>query len=50
MARLGSVGNQALQTAILRLRQGVPAELYPVFGEVFSLRAGPYPAGDAGDP
>lgn len=35
---LGSVGNQALQTAIHRLRQGLPADVYPVFGEVFSLQ------------
>lgn len=38
---LGNVGDQALQTVVHRLRQGVPADLYPVFGEVFSLRAEP---------
>lgn len=36
-----AAGDLALQTAVRRLRQGLPADLYPVFGEVFSLLAGP---------
>jgi hypothetical protein len=34
-------GDLALHIAVQRLRQGLPADLYPVFGEVFSLVAGP---------
>ncbi|HYG61518.1 MAG TPA: hypothetical protein VEL74_02970 [Thermoanaerobaculia bacterium] len=37
----GAVGDQALATAVERLRGGLPADIYPVFGEVFSLYAGP---------
>ncbi len=33
----GKRGDTALQIAIRRLRQGLPADLYPVFGEIFSL-------------
>lgn len=35
------VGDEALQAAIVRLEQGVEADLHPVFGEVFSLLASP---------
>lgn len=33
------IGDAALQAAIARLEQGMEADLHPVFGEVFSLRA-----------
>jgi hypothetical protein len=39
-------GDAAIHTAVERLRQGLPAEIYPVFGEVFSLFASPPPAGE----
>ena len=43
-------GDAAIGRAVRRLRQGLPADLYPVFGEVFSLHAGPPAAapGEAG--
>jgi len=37
----GNAGDSATQTAIHRLQQGLPADIFPVFGEVFSLHAGP---------
>lgn len=36
-----AAGDAALAEAARRLRLGIPADLYPVFGEVFSLRAVP---------
>jgi hypothetical protein len=36
----GNVGDLAIQTAVHRLQQGLPADIFPVFGEVFSLYAG----------
>lgn len=36
-----AAGDAALAEAAHRLRLGIPADLYPVFGEVFSLRATP---------
>jgi hypothetical protein len=36
-----AAGDAALAEAVRRLRLGIPADLYPVFGEVFSLRATP---------
>jgi hypothetical protein len=43
----GDTGDAAIRTAVERLRQGLPADLYPIFGEVFSLWATPQP-GPAG--
>lgn len=40
----GDVGDAAIRTAIHRLQQGLPADIFPVFGEVFSLYAGPLAA------
>jgi hypothetical protein len=42
-----AAGDAALAEAARRLRLGIPADLYPVFGEVFSLRATPSAAGSA---
>ncbi|HYL04973.1 MAG TPA: hypothetical protein VE075_02975 [Thermoanaerobaculia bacterium] len=45
-------GDAALAEAVSRLRLGIPADLYPVFGEVASLKAVPRPSGysDSGLP
>jgi hypothetical protein len=40
-----AAGDAALAEAVRRLRLGIPADLYPVFGEVASFRAAPAGAG-----
>ncbi|HYH45746.1 MAG TPA: hypothetical protein VEG34_08670, partial [Thermoanaerobaculia bacterium] len=35
------VGEKALEAAIRRLEEGIEADLHPVFGEIFALRARP---------
>lgn len=37
----GDVGDAAIRNAVNRLQQGLPTDIFPVFGEVFSLYAGP---------
>lgn len=45
----GNVGDAAIATAAHRLQLGLPADIFPVFGEVFSLYAGPLDAGTLDD-